>query len=278
MESTYKITLFLLIFLSSQKAFSQSEKAFCKAVESMNFKKVERIVHRIVKKNRAGQTYFNGEGSGYQINLSPCYDSIVNWLKKQDCVEDAYWDKCQSKELIYPGSSSIGVKFKTKTGIAEKCFLVQNGTTGQVNIFGWKPKISKAKKNLVYKKMYECKGFIELQKLNCYPYSKRVQNNDSILSQKLIGIWRSIKLPKDAADKGIEFKVTAQNELILIVDSFFVYTFSSFVSKTALSGLGVKPDWPPYYCYVKQLDENHIQVEYESLQINPVTITYKRAE
>lgn len=126
--------------------------------------------------------------------------------------------------------------------------------------------------------MYNCKGFIELQKLNCYPYSKNKQKNDSILPQKLIGIWQAAKLPKDIADKGIEFKVTAQNELTLIADSFFIYTFSSFVSKTALSGLGVKPDWPPYYCYVKQLNDNYIQVEYESLGIKAVTLTYRRAE
>ena len=167
MEGTFKIIILLSMLFAYQISFSQSEKAFCKAVENMNFNKVERIIHKLVKKNKKGQTYFNGEGSGYQINLAPSLDSITNWIKKQPCVEDAYWDKCQMKIAIYPGSSSIGVKFKTENGIIEKCFLIQEGTTGQANIFGWRPKLSKEKKVLVYKKMYEYNGFIEIQKSNC---------------------------------------------------------------------------------------------------------------
>ena len=122
MERTLKIILFLLFFFVSQNVFCQNEKALCKAVSNFDFKKVESIVKKVIKTNKKGQIYFNGEGSGYQINLSPCFDSITNWLKKQDCVEDAYWDKCQIKQAIYPGHSTIGVKFRTKNGIIEKCF------------------------------------------------------------------------------------------------------------------------------------------------------------
>ena len=167
MESPLKITLLLIFTLSIQQLFCQNGKLFCKAVEKMNFKKVERQIKKLIHKNKTGQTYFNGEGSGNQINLSPCFDSITNWLKKQDCVEDAFWDKCQIKVSIYPGYSSIGVKFRTKKGVIEKCFLIQEGTTGQLNLMGWKPKIFKYKKILIYKKMYDCDKFIEKQKLNC---------------------------------------------------------------------------------------------------------------
>ncbi len=167
MEGVFKIILLTIFFFIYQNSFSQNEKAFCKAVAEMRFNKVERMIKKIIKKNRKGQIYFNGEGSGYQINLAPSLDSITNWLKRQSCVEDAYWDKCQMKILIYPGSSSIGVKFKTKKGIVEKCFWIKEGTTGQLNIFGWRPKVAKAKQQLVYKKMYDCKGFVETQKKNC---------------------------------------------------------------------------------------------------------------
>lgn len=161
--------LLLLIILLCMNAnlFAQNEKQFCKAVKQSKFNRVERMVKRLVKKNKTGQTYFNGEGSGYQINLSPSYDTIIYWLKKQPCVEDAFWDKCQIKTLIYPGHSSIGVRLKTDTGIVEKCFLIQEGTTGQVNFFGWRPKLFKSKVKLVYKKMFDCNGFIETQKENC---------------------------------------------------------------------------------------------------------------
>lgn len=167
MERTLKIILTLLFIFVFQNVFCQNEIAFCKAVANSNFKKVERIVKNVIKENKTGQIYFNGEGSGYQINLSPCFDSITNWFKKQHCVQDAYWDKCQEKVSIYPGHSSIGVKFITNKGIVEKCFLIQEGTTGQINFSGWRPKLLKSKKVLVYKKMYDCENFIEQQKRNC---------------------------------------------------------------------------------------------------------------
>lgn len=167
MEIVRKIILLTALLFVLQSLFSQNEKAFCKAVENMNFKKVERIVHKVIRKNSKGQEYFNGEGSGYQTDLSPSLDSITNWLKKSDAVEDACWDKCQEKIAIFPGNSSIGVKFKTKTGIVEKCFLIQMGKTGQINLLGWKPRIGRTKTKLVYVRMYECENFIEQQKANC---------------------------------------------------------------------------------------------------------------
>ncbi|MHC1776602.1 MAG: hypothetical protein AB9834_14455 [Lentimicrobium sp.] len=167
MESPYKITLLLVFVFVFQYAYCQNAKVFCKAVDDSDFRKVERIVKKTIKDNRTGQTYFNGAGSGNQINLSPCYDSIINRLKKQACVEDAFWDKCQTKEANYPGHSSIGIQFRTKTGMIEKCFLIQEGTTGQINLLGWRPKVFKLKKMLVYVKMYDCENFIEQQKENC---------------------------------------------------------------------------------------------------------------
>jgi hypothetical protein len=125
------------------------------------------MVNKAIYKNRKGVIYFNGEGSGYQINFSSSLDSITYWLKRQDCVLDAFWDKCQDKIAIYPGHSSIGIQFNTKTGITEKCFLIQEGTNRQLNLFGWKPKLFKPKKILLYKKMYDCENLIELQKKNC---------------------------------------------------------------------------------------------------------------
>ncbi len=155
------------MLIVSNYCFAQNAKQFCNAVEKSNFNKVERIVHRLIKKNKTGQTYYNGPGSGYQINLTPCYDTMVHWLKQQPCVADAFWDKCQMKLLSYPGHSSVGVRFKSDTGFVEKCFLIQEGTTGQVNLFGWRPKLFKSKMKLVYKKMFDCNGFVESQKKMC---------------------------------------------------------------------------------------------------------------
>ncbi len=167
MEIVHKIIFVIILLSSIEISYSQCEKKFCKAVESANFNKVERIIKRVIRKHKHGQTYFNGEESGYQITLVSSFDSITKWLDKQPCIETSFWDKCQSKPCIYPGWTTIGVVFKTKNGSVERCFTLENGTTGQVNILGWRPKIFKSKIKIIYKKMTECEGFIEIQKANC---------------------------------------------------------------------------------------------------------------
>ena len=274
MEITFKkIILSLLLGYSFQMAWAQSPTKCSKAIEKENFKKVERLLQQQVRHHKNGQRYYNGAGSGYQTNFTPALDSITNWFKNQSGVVDTYWDKCQQKEAIYPGWSVIGVKFKTKKGIVEKCYSIQQGTTGNVNLLGWKPKLFKTKNKLVYKKSYDCKGFIELQKLNCFPYSKK----DTIVPSKLIGKWKSIKQPKGVSIEEIEFKINAMNELELQIHPSFIYRFGTHVSKTALSGSGYIANWPPYNCFVTQLDDNSIQIEYASIGSEPQTISYIRS-
>ena len=153
------------MFLFCESLYSQNEIAFCKAVDHSNFKNAEKIFKKVVKKNKTAPLYINGEG--YQNNYSPCYDSIIAWLKKQACVADVFMDKCEKKVAIYPGHSTIGVAFRTPKGIIEKCFLIQEGTIGQINLLGWRPKIFKSKNILVYNKMYNSENFIEQQKRKC---------------------------------------------------------------------------------------------------------------
>lgn len=276
MERAYKIVIWAAFILIHHISFAQNEKAFCNAVESLNFKKAERQIKKLVRNNSKGKTYFNGEGSGYQITFTPCLDSITNWLKKQHCVKDAFWDKCQEKISIYPGWSTIGIKFITKKGEVEKCISIQEGTTGQVEILGWRPKLSKEKHKLIYKKMFDCKGFIELQKFNCFPNSKNEQNKEGIIPEKLVGKWKMIKIPKGMLENSIEFKMVGNHELELTIDSSFTYSFSSHLSKKALSAIGFIANWPPYNCYVNQLDDDFIQIEYSCIGQAITTIMYSR--
>lgn len=167
MQITTRLLFIALLLAGTLTSRAQSQDAFCKAVAKEKYRKIERSVKRQVKKHKQGVTFYNGPGSGYQINLAPSLDSITLWLKNMPCTEDAFWDKCQMKIMIYPGSSSIGVKFKTNQGIKEKCFFIQEGTTGTLQIFGWRPKVWKTRNILVYRKMYDCPDFIEKQKKNC---------------------------------------------------------------------------------------------------------------
>ena len=167
MEISHKIVIFLLGLFICFSAKSQNEISFCKAVKSAHLKKIERKIKELIQHNNRGEIFYNGAGSGNQIDYTPCYDSIINWLIRQPCIVDAYWDKCQNKELSYPGKSAIGIKFNTEKGILEKCYLIQQGTTGQINILGYRPKLFKESNRLVYIKMFDCNGFIDAQKKNC---------------------------------------------------------------------------------------------------------------
>ena len=167
MENSFKKLVLILFLFTCFKSYAQNESVFCKVVTKADFKKIERKIKQLIQHNNQGKIFYNGAGSGNQIDYTPCYDSIINWLVRQPCIVDAYWDKCENKELLFPGKSAIGIKFKTEKGIFEKCFLIQQGTTGQINILGYRPKLFKESKKLVYKKMFDCNGFIEAQKKNC---------------------------------------------------------------------------------------------------------------
>ena len=111
--------------------------------------------------------FYNGPGSGMQISHVEGLDSLTEWLSEMPCVEDAFWDKCQHKPAIYPGWSIIGVKFRSKGQVLEKCFHFQEGTTGTINIFGWRPHVLRMRNLLIYKRMFDCPGFIIRQREVC---------------------------------------------------------------------------------------------------------------
>jgi hypothetical protein len=146
---------------------AQRPEAICRTVQKGQFNKAERFIKKETRKLRNGVLFDNGPGSGMQVSHVESLDSIVSMLKKLPCVEDAFWDRCQIKIAIYPGWSVIGVRFRTHDGITEKCFTIQEGTTGTVQLPCWRPKLFKARNALLYKKMAECPGFIEQQRKLC---------------------------------------------------------------------------------------------------------------
>ena len=162
----YSILLLLnLAFISVIEG--QNKQIFCNAVQTDSYDRTERYIKNQIKEFRKGKVFYNGEGSGYQISFKEAYDTIVCRMKQFECVEDAFSDKCAEKIAIYPGSSSIGIILKSGEKWAEKCFHIQEGTIGRLNILGWRPRISKSKNILIYKKMYDCVGFVDEQKKNC---------------------------------------------------------------------------------------------------------------
>ncbi len=147
----------------AQAVQDRGSEKFCKAVEKGRFNKIERMFKRQLKQRRNGTKYDNGPGSGMQITHQYNLDTLVLWFKSFPCVKDAAWDKYQIKIAIYPGGSTIGVKFFCGEEIKEYCFLIQEGTLGTINLFGWHPQLFKMKNKLVYKRMIENPGFVDRQ-------------------------------------------------------------------------------------------------------------------
>ncbi|MBK7173976.1 MAG: hypothetical protein IPH84_12245 [Bacteroidales bacterium] len=161
------IPLIFILFLALNVTFGQSNRPFCNAVQHGNYRKVERILKHETRKYRHGVTYDNGPGSGMQVTHSPGLDSLTSWFKTMPCVKDAYWDKCCNKPGIYPGWAVIGVLFDQDGQTIAKCFTFQLGTTGSMNVFGWRPHILPMKDHLIYRKISDCPGFIERERRKC---------------------------------------------------------------------------------------------------------------
>lgn len=160
-----KNILFFVLMLCIDLSYGQDNSSFCRVVEKEKFGKVERIIKRMIKEIPESRDYT--DTLSFEPRMDENVESLTQWFKGFSCVEDAFQDKCQNKISIYPGWSIIGVKFRTRSGLVEKCFSIQLGTTGTINLFGWRPKIGRMKNKLVYKRMYDCPGFIVEQKRNC---------------------------------------------------------------------------------------------------------------
>lgn len=136
-----------------------------KKIKRENFKAVERIIKKEIRKNKKGKLVENGSGSTY-ISHNQTIEDLVLWLKKHKGVEDVFSDKCQNKIDIYPGWSVIGVKYKNKKN--DVCYHIQLGKLGNLNI-GKKIHfhLFKSRNVLKYIKSYEQEDFIEQEKINC---------------------------------------------------------------------------------------------------------------
>ncbi|MCE3296694.1 MAG: hypothetical protein K0R65_2408 [Crocinitomicaceae bacterium] len=149
----FLITLISGLFIFPAALSQEMSPKLNKAIAKDNFRKVERIIKCQIKKNKKGVIPGNGE----EITHAETFDWLVSWLKKHPNVEDAAWDKCAVKIMIYPGTSILGALFKTENGTREMCFHVQVGKLGKGN----------DKHVLVYKDMEKCGGFVKQQKENC---------------------------------------------------------------------------------------------------------------
>lgn len=138
---------------------------FARALKGGSIHAIDRWMKRELMARRKGEQVENGSTMITVHTLT--YNSIVDWLRKQPGVIDAAWDGCVGKLDIWPGHSTIGLRWRVGEVVHERCWTVQEGIPGTINLFGWRPKVRKSREYLKYDRASVCPGFVEQQRKYC---------------------------------------------------------------------------------------------------------------
>jgi len=144
---------------------AQDAKRFQRALNAKSEKVMERWVKHELHRHGKGQL-INTPNGGYG-SYAPTYDSLAAFMRRQPGVEDAAWDRCMNKAAIWPGQSTVGIRWHARGRVMERCWSVQEGIPGTINIFGWHPHARKSREQLKYKRALKCPGFVEQQRRYC---------------------------------------------------------------------------------------------------------------
>lgn len=157
--------LLFLLWLVPNVLYGQNAKTFARALSSGHAQRMDRWVKREIHRHRERVAIRTPDGS--YGSYAPTYDSLVAFLRRQPGVIDAMWDRCMNKLDIWPGHSTIGMRWKLGDGMRERCWTVQEGIPGTINFPGWRPHVRKDRELLKYEKAQECPGFVEQQRAWC---------------------------------------------------------------------------------------------------------------
>jgi len=138
---------------------------FARAVKRGSIHATDRWMKRELMAQKKGEQVDNGSTMITVHSLT--YNSIVDWLRKQPGVIDAAWDGCVVKIDLWPGQSTIGLRWRVGDVVHERCWTVQEGIPSTINLFGWRPKVRKSRAYLKYKRASACAGFVEQQRRYC---------------------------------------------------------------------------------------------------------------
>lgn len=158
-------TLALILFLVPCAMHAHDAAAFARAVNSGKVQRVDRWVKRELHRQRKG--YVVTTPSTSYIAHHATFDSLVAFLRRQRGVLDATSDRCMSKIMIWPGHITIGLRWRVGEVVHERCWCVQEGIPGTINLFGWRPKVRKSREYLKYERASVCPGFVEQQRKYC---------------------------------------------------------------------------------------------------------------
>lgn len=156
-------SLVLALLLLPLVAPAQDADRFARALRS------ERALDRWMKKElhrqRKGQLVTTP--SATYIVHHQTFDSLAAFLRRQPGVVDAEWDRCIGKLDLWPGHSTIGLRVLIDGMEHERCYRVQEGIPGTINLFGWRPKVRATREHLKYQGARACPGFVVEQRRHC---------------------------------------------------------------------------------------------------------------
>ena len=156
--------LIVLLFMLPTVIHAQDATRFAHAMER-GAGAVDHWMKRELMAHKKGTLVNNG--STTYTSHSATYDSLVIFLRMQPDVLDAGWDRCMVKLTSWPGHSSLGVRFVSNGEVHERCYYLQEGRSGSIEIFGWRAQVRKVREQLKFLGAKECPGFVEEQRRNC---------------------------------------------------------------------------------------------------------------
>lgn len=158
-------SLLLCVMLLPCALQAQDAKRFQRALNSNNERAMDRWIAQEVHRHRKGMIITTWEAR--YTSHTATYDSLVAFLRRQPGVQDAAWDKCMVKIDIWPGHSTMGMRWRKGDQVIERCWSVQEGIPGTINLFGWRPRVRKTREHLKFKRARACAGFVEEQRKYC---------------------------------------------------------------------------------------------------------------
>ncbi|HRH37594.1 MAG TPA: hypothetical protein PK760_04585 [Flavobacteriales bacterium] len=126
---------------------------------------MRRLIHREGRDHRA-PTYMFPLGGAEDV-----ISDLYGLLRTQIGVNAVDWDRCVIQVGTWPGTWTLGVVFRTREGkvddILERCYTIQGGRPGTINLFGWHPRVRKDRYHLKVKRVTTCPDFLEQQRKIC---------------------------------------------------------------------------------------------------------------
>lgn len=161
--------LLILAILLPSLAFADNDPRLARIIHQGRPHRIDRCMRRFIE--REGRDFRTPDDihalGGAEARIGDLFTS----LRTQIGVVGVDWDRCVMKPAIWPGTWTLGVVFRTREGhaedILERCYTIQGGVPGTLNIFGWRPHVRMDRQDLKCIRAGACPGFVEQEGRRC---------------------------------------------------------------------------------------------------------------